>query len=58
MAATTEDSGLDAGALVADATRAIKGGGGKDPRLVVAGGKDPGGLDEALDLVRTAAGIA
>ena len=58
VAATTEDSGIDAGALVADATRAIKGGGGKDPRLVVAGGKDPGGLDEALDLVRTAAGIA
>lgn len=58
VAATTEDSGIDAGALVADATRAIKGGGGKDPRLVVAGGKDPGGLDEALDLVRAAAGIA
>ena len=58
VAATTEDSGLDAGTLLADATRAIKGGGGKDPRLVVAGGKDPGGLDEALALVRTAAGIA
>jgi alanyl-tRNA synthetase len=58
VAATTDDSGLDAAALVADAARAIKGGGGKDPRLVVAGGKDPGGLDEALDLVRAAAGIA
>lgn len=58
VAATTEESGIDAGSLVADATRAIKGGGGKDPRLVVAGGKDPGGLDEALDLVRAAAGIA
>jgi len=58
VAATTEESGLDAAALVADAARAIKGGGGKDARLVVAGGKDPGGLDEALDLVRAAAGIA
>jgi len=58
VAATTDDSGLDAGALVADAARAIKGGGGRDPRLVVAGGKDPDGLDEALDLVRAAAGIA
>ncbi|HEX4901687.1 MAG TPA: alanine--tRNA ligase [Acidimicrobiales bacterium] len=58
VAATTEESGLDAGALVADATRAIKGGGGRDPRLVVAGGKDPDGLDQALDLVRAAAGIA
>ncbi len=45
-------------ALVADAARAIKGGGGKDARLVVAGGKDPEGLDEALALVRAAAGIA
>ncbi len=58
VAATTDDSGLDAGALLADATKAIKGGGGKDPRLVVAGGKDPEGLDEALALARTAAGIA
>jgi len=57
VAATTEDSGLDAAALVADAAKAIKGGGGRDPRLVVAGGKDPGGLDEALALVRSAAGI-
>jgi len=58
VAATTDESGLDAGALVADATKAIKGGGGRDRRLVVAGGKDPSGLDEALDLVRAAAGIA
>jgi len=58
VAATTDDSGLDASSLLADATRAIKGGGGKDARLVVAGGKDPGGLDEALELVRAAAGIA
>ncbi len=58
VAATTDESGLDAGALLADATKAIKGGGGRDARLVVAGGKDPDGLDEALDLVRAAAGIA
>jgi alanyl-tRNA synthetase len=58
VAATTEESGLDASALVVDATKAIKGGGGRDARLVVAGGKDPGGLDEALALVRAAVGIA
>ena len=57
VAATTEESGLDAAALVADATKAIKGGGGRDARLVVAGGKDPDGIDEALSLVRAAAGI-
>ena len=50
VAAVTEDSGLDAAALIADAAKAIKGGGGKDPRLSVAGGKDPAGLDDALTL--------
>ena len=42
--------------LIADAAKAIKGGGGRDPRLAVAGGKDPGGLDDALALARAAAG--
>jgi alanyl-tRNA synthetase len=44
VAAVTPDSGLDAGALIADAARTVKGGGGKHP--------------EALDQARAAAGIA
>jgi alanyl-tRNA synthetase len=58
VAAVTTDSGFEAGALIADAAKLIKGGGGKDPALAVAGGKDPGGLDEALDQVRAATGLA
>ena len=34
--------------MIADAAKAIKGGGGKDPQLAVAGSKDPEGIDEAL----------
>jgi alanyl-tRNA synthetase len=44
--------------LIADASKSIKGGGGKDPLLAVAGGKDPGGLDAALAQARAAAGLA
>lgn len=58
VAAVTPDSGLEAGALIADAAKTIKGGGGKDPALAVAGGKDPGGLDAALDQARAAAGLS
>jgi alanyl-tRNA synthetase len=58
VAATTPDSGLDASALIADAARLVKGGGGKHPELAVAGGKDPEQIDAALDLARRAAGIA
>jgi len=42
--------------VIADAAKAIKGGGGKAPELAVAGGKDPGGLDEALAIARRALG--
>jgi alanyl-tRNA synthetase len=56
-AAVTAGSGLHAGELVKDAARVVKGGGGKAPDLVVAGGKDPTGIDEALRLARAAAGI-
>jgi len=58
VAAVAADSGLDAGALIADAARTVKGGGGKHPELAVAGGKDPSRIDEALDQARVAAGIA
>jgi alanyl-tRNA synthetase len=57
VSAVTDDSGLDAAALIADAAKAIKGGGGRDSRLAVAGGKDPSGLDAALDKARAAAGL-
>ena len=45
-------------ALIEEAKRLIKGGGGKDPLLAVAGGKDADGIDAALDAVRAAAGSA
>jgi alanyl-tRNA synthetase len=57
VAAVTPESGLDASALLADAARAVKGGGGRNPELAVAGGRDPGGIDEALGLARSAAGL-
>ncbi|MBX3313510.1 MAG: alanine--tRNA ligase [Actinobacteria bacterium] len=58
VAAVTPDSDLDAGVLIADAAKAVKGGGGKNPELAVAGGKDAERIDDALDLARAAAGIA
>ncbi len=57
VAAVAPDSGLDASHLLADAAKAVKGGGGKGADLATAGGKDPEALDEALDLARRAAGI-
>jgi alanyl-tRNA synthetase len=54
VVAVTKDSGLHAGNLLAGATRAIQGGGGKDANLAVAGGKNAAGVDDALDLVRDA----
>ncbi len=57
VAAVKPDSGFDASALLEEAKKLIKGGGGKDPLLAVAGGKDAAGLDAALDTVRAAAGL-
>ena len=57
VSAVRKDSGLNAAELIADASKTIKGGGGKDPHLAIAGGKDAAGLDAALDQVRAAAGI-
>jgi alanyl-tRNA synthetase len=56
VAAATKDGGLDAGALIADAGSLIGGGGRKKPDLAMFGGRDPGGLDAALDQARAAAG--
>ncbi|HEV7721575.1 MAG TPA: alanine--tRNA ligase, partial [Iamia sp.] len=58
VAAVTPDSGLEAGALIAEAARTVGGGGGKGADLAVAGGRNPDGLDEALDQARVAAGLA
>jgi alanyl-tRNA synthetase len=58
VSAVTKDSGLHAAELIADAAKTIKGGGGKDAGLALAGGKDPAGIDDALGQVRRAAGIA
>ncbi|MBI2709957.1 MAG: alanine--tRNA ligase [Actinobacteria bacterium] len=57
VAATRPGAGLSAGDLIAGAAKLIKGGGGKGPDLAVAGGKDPSGLDAALDAARAAAGV-
>ena len=56
VAATTEDSGLHAGELLAEAKKLIQGGGSSDPRLVMAGGKNADGVGPALDVVRAALG--
>jgi alanyl-tRNA synthetase len=57
VAAATRESGFDAKSLIADAARTVGGGGGgKNPELAVAGGRDPSRLDEALDQARAAAG--
>jgi alanyl-tRNA synthetase len=58
VAAADTAAGRNAGELIADAARAVKGGGGKNADLAVAGGKDPAGIDEALQLARAAAGLA
>ncbi len=58
VAAVTPDSGFDASALLEGAKQHIKGGGGKDPLLAVAGGKDAYGLDKGLDAARAAAGLS
>jgi alanyl-tRNA synthetase len=57
VAAVAPDSGLDASDLLEEGKKLIKGGGGKDPLLAVAGGKDADGLDAALASARAAAGI-
>ncbi len=58
VAAVAADSGFDAGALVKEGFAKIKGGGRTAPDLTMAGGKDPEGVDDALALARTAAGIS
>ena len=58
VAAVAPDSGFDASQLIADAAKMVKGGGGRSADIAVAGGKDPEALDDALDHVRKALGLA
>jgi alanyl-tRNA synthetase len=58
VAAVRADAGFHASELIADAAKAVKGGTGKNAELAVAGGKDPGALDDALAIARAAAGLA
>ena len=55
VAAVVPGAGWHASDLLADAARLVRGGGGRNPDFATAGGKDAARLDEALDLVRTAA---
>jgi alanyl-tRNA synthetase len=53
VAAVTKDltKRVQAGRLVQEVARVVGGGGGGRPDLAQAGGKEPGNLDQALDLV-------
>jgi alanyl-tRNA synthetase len=57
VAAVAKDSGLVAAELLAEPARLVGGGGGKGPELALAGGRDPGRIDEALSLVRANLGL-
>jgi alanyl-tRNA synthetase len=46
-------SGFDAGAVIKEIAPLIGGGGGGKPQMAQAGGKDPSGIDEALDAARS-----
>jgi len=52
VAAVQKDSGLHAGELIAEAAKTVGGGGGRDPVIAVAGGRDATRIDEALEQVR------
>jgi len=58
VAAVTPDSDRHAGELIAEAAATIGGGGGRDAKLAIAGGRDPSRLEEALSQVRASAGIS
>jgi alanyl-tRNA synthetase len=57
VAAVQPGSERPASALITDAARAVGGGGGGKGDIATAGGKDPGGIDEAVRLARAAAGV-
>ncbi len=57
VAAVAKGSDLVASDLIAEAARIVGGGGGKNPDVAMAGGRDPSRLDEALALVRRTLGL-
>jgi alanyl-tRNA synthetase len=57
VAAVAKGGDLVASELISDAARAVGGGGGRDPELAVAGGKEAGAIDEALAGVRGRLGL-
>jgi alanyl-tRNA synthetase len=57
LAAST-DGAVDAAALVREVAALIGGGGGGSSEVALAGGKNPAGIDAALDAVRAQLGIA
>ena len=57
VSAVNPGSGLEAGALLKDAARAVGGGGGGKGDVATAGGKNPAGIDEALAIAARAAGL-
>ena len=58
VSVVADTDAFNAAELIADAAKAIMGGGGKGADFAMAGGKDAAALDAALDLARSAAGIA
>jgi alanyl-tRNA synthetase len=52
VSATSGDAAVDANALVKQIGGLLGGGGGGSPEMAVAGGKDPSGIDRALDEAR------
>jgi alanyl-tRNA synthetase len=57
VAAADTSAGRNAGELLADAAKLVKGGGGRNPDVAVAGGKDPSAIDDAIAAARRAAGL-
>jgi alanyl-tRNA synthetase len=55
VAAVDPDEGIPAADLIKTAARAVGGGGGGKGDIATAGGKDPSGLDEAMQIAREAA---
>jgi len=48
------DHGLNAGQMVREAAKLIQGGGGGQPHFAQAGGRNPQGLDDAMQAMRDA----
>jgi alanyl-tRNA synthetase len=57
-AAVTPGSPFEAAALIRDAAKAVRGGGGGKGDVATAGGKDAAGIAQALDLAREAIALA